>query len=201
MKFKGDGDSFSSKVRIFYDAYLRAEILPIEYILLFILIENSEAIPIKDKYTERKRRETVYNATDYISFDYIVEEREKAKEKFKAKNSSKFKAFKHLIDTAEEATEEDRTAETIITSPRYNSSVFHGIIIDTRAVKVSTVGKGQYEAYKALYKAELLPSRGINVKFDISKATSISMIIIPYMSTSGVRKKGDIGGNLGSRAR
>ncbi|XMA14113.1 hypothetical protein WAI453_006904 [Rhynchosporium graminicola] len=33
----------------------------------------------------------VYNATDHMSFDHTVEEREKAKEKFKAKNSSKFK--------------------------------------------------------------------------------------------------------------
>ncbi|CZT11156.1 uncharacterized protein RAG0_15399 [Rhynchosporium agropyri] len=32
IKFKGDRDSFSNKVRIFYDAYLRAEILPEEYI-------------------------------------------------------------------------------------------------------------------------------------------------------------------------
>ncbi|XMA19477.1 hypothetical protein WAI453_012268 [Rhynchosporium graminicola] len=194
----------------------------------------------------------VCNATDHMSFDHTVEEREKAKEKFKAKNSSKFKgnfgrvfekayrqyvaeyegtedeyiataftsceagsdtdydsdaqpetlfmtsmgpvsvaaaqlmtetlantAFKHLLDTAEEATEENLTAETMISSPRYNSSVFHGIMIDTGAAKVSTVGKGQYEAYKALYKAELLPSRGINVKFGIGKATSIGMVIVP----------------------
>ncbi|CZT53529.1 uncharacterized protein RSE6_15158 [Rhynchosporium secalis] len=76
-------------------------------------------------------------------------------------------AFKHILYTAEEAKEEDRTAETMISSPRYNSLVFHGIMIDTGAAKVSTVGEGQYEAYKALYKAELLLSRGINVKFGI----------------------------------
>ncbi|CZT09238.1 uncharacterized protein RAG0_14065 [Rhynchosporium agropyri] len=38
MKFKGDRDSFSSKVRIFYNAYLRAEILPKEYNKAFLLI-------------------------------------------------------------------------------------------------------------------------------------------------------------------
>ncbi|CZS93546.1 uncharacterized protein RCO7_09545 [Rhynchosporium graminicola] len=38
IKFKGDRDSFSSKVRIFYDTYLRAEILPEEYSKAFLLI-------------------------------------------------------------------------------------------------------------------------------------------------------------------
>ncbi|CZT04283.1 uncharacterized protein RAG0_10782 [Rhynchosporium agropyri] len=33
-----------------------------------------------------------------MSFDYIVEEREKAKEKFKVKNSSKFKEYESIED-------------------------------------------------------------------------------------------------------
>ncbi|CZT03135.1 uncharacterized protein RCO7_11745 [Rhynchosporium graminicola] len=33
-----------------------------------------------------------------MSFDHIVEEREKAKEKFKAKNSSKFKEYESIED-------------------------------------------------------------------------------------------------------
>ncbi|CZT51663.1 uncharacterized protein RSE6_12841 [Rhynchosporium secalis] len=52
-------------------------------------------------------------------------------------------------------------------------------MIDTGAAKVSTVGKGQYEAYKALYKAELLLSRGISIKFGIGNASSIGVLIVP----------------------
>ncbi|CZT07524.1 uncharacterized protein RCO7_09773 [Rhynchosporium graminicola] len=90
-------------------------------------------------------------------------------------------AFTHPISVSEvlpDNADPETEIEVMMSNPRYNASTFQGIMIDTRAAKVSTVSKGQYEAYKALYKAKLLPSRGISIKFGVGNTSSIGVLIV-----------------------
>ncbi|CZT44007.1 uncharacterized protein RSE6_04128 [Rhynchosporium secalis] len=116
-----------------------------------------------------------------MSWHHPIEERQKAKERFKSQNASKFNAFTYPINSSETAPEEASSEIEAMINTRYSSGVFYGIIIDTRAAAVSTVGRGQYEAYKALYKAELLPSRGISIKFGVGNASSIGALLVPTL--------------------
>ena len=60
---------------------------------------------------------------------------------------------------------------------RYSNGTFHGICIDTGAARVSSVGRGQYEAYNTIQRTRLDKKDPVHVKFGKgSTASSIGTI-------------------------
>ena len=70
---------------------------------------------------------------------------------------------------------------TYITSERYNSDEFYGIMIDTGASKRSTAGYGQYLAYKkhvTPIQVNKTKAGAINVQFGIGSTSSIGSLLL-----------------------
>ena len=70
---------------------------------------------------------------------------------------------------------------TYITSERYTSDEFYGIIIDTGASKQSTAGYGQYLAYKknvTPIQVDKAKAGAINIQFDIGSISSIRLLLL-----------------------
>ena len=67
------------------------------------------------------------------------------------------------------------TADSFLTSSRYTSEQFHGIMLDTGAARTSTAGYGQAEAYTREFdtKLDTTTAGSINAHFGIGTATSI----------------------------
>jgi len=67
-----------------------------------------------------------------------------------------------------------------VTTSRYTSDEFYGVMIDTGASKKSTAGYGQYLAYKKTHNTVIDTSKAgaINVQFGIGSTSSIGSVIV-----------------------
>ena len=91
------------------------------------------------------------------------------------------RSFTHAITSINPTTtHSDVDPFAYITSNRYTSNEFYGVMIDTGASKRSTAGYGQYLAYKRIRDVAIDNTRAgaINVQFGIGSTSSIGSIIV-----------------------
>jgi hypothetical protein len=76
----------------------------------------------------------------------------------------------------------DKDPFTYITTERYNSKQFYGVIIDTGTSKMSTAGYRQYLAYRNTITdstdIDTSQIRAVNVQFGIGSTASIGSVIV-----------------------
>jgi hypothetical protein len=98
-------------------------------------------------------------------------------------NSLRDYSFDHTLTQAIPLTQADSFAYSTTTSmSRYNASRFYGVIIDTRASRVSTAGFGQYLAYQGTIDSNATLDKStagaVSVQFGIGSTALIGSLTL-----------------------